>query len=63
MPNIFEMYGRLAEEHEAERLRHMETNKVLFKVKSGEISLDSLDVTEHSWTFTPEAETDSEVAN
>ena len=55
---IHERYGRLQEQYETECEAHRNTVAVLRGLKSGEISLDSLSVTEdNQWAITTDAET------
>lgn len=52
--NIYETYGRLAEAYEIECEAHRQTVGVLRALKNGELSLDSLAVTnDNKWVIIP----------
>jgi hypothetical protein len=51
---IYEQYGRLAEQYQQECESHAQTVNVLRRLKQGEITLDSLTVTdENRWSILP----------
>ena len=53
---IYEMYGRLLEEREQEHLRHLGTLALLRSIKSGDVSLDDVEINDdNSWRIVPEA--------
>lgn len=49
--DIYERYGRLMESYQQECENHRQTVDLLKRLKSGEVSLDSLHVTDTRWTI------------
>ena len=53
--NIYEQYGRLVEQYQTECEAHRNTISVLRRLKQGEITLDSVTVTdENQWAILPD---------
>ncbi len=54
MSNIYETYGRLVEAYQTECEAHQQTVGVLRALKNGEITLESLTVTnDNKWAIIP----------
>lgn len=49
--DIHERYGRLMESYQNECESHRQTINLLQRLKRGEVTLDSLDVTDSTWTI------------
>lgn len=51
MKNIYELFGRMAEQLEKENAEHLRTIDILRQLKEGKITLEQLSVTENSWAI------------
>jgi len=47
--SIYDQFGRLSERLETESLEHQKTISLLQRIKSGEVSIDDVEVTPEGW--------------
>lgn len=55
--NIYELYGRLTEQHRNECLEHRKTLKLLGDIKRGATNIENVEVREDGWNILPPKDT------
>lgn len=55
--NIYELHGRLIEQHSEEQRNHLLSLDLLGKLVRGEIDMSRVTMTENGWKLTPVAAT------
>ncbi len=53
---IYDQFGRLSERLETESIEHRKTISLLQRIKSGEVSIDDVEVTSDGWRIVEDSD-------